>query len=151
MSTQELQSGRKNVRCALLPLLASLLGAAACDSPAASPDEGASHAFVDASDVAAAFRARGAVVEEKGVSVTSIFSVPGHELVVNGAGIVVFRFAGESHASAEVPHLTQSLIHWAAPVRLYRTGALLVLHVGRDPAVHALLESVLGAPVARIG
>lgn len=134
-------------------LFLGVLVLAACgsgdDGPASVED--ARTNISSALDLAEALRDEGAEVEELGEVITAVFSIPGKALRVNGEQVEVYRFPDEAAATAEVPRLTQSLIHWAAPARLYQQTRMLVLYAVNDPGIAALLEKLLGPPVATAG
>jgi hypothetical protein len=133
-------------------LLALLLTVAGCrsvpddSSPADVETENASVA--DDFDLAERLRAEGATVESLGQVVTAAFSIPGEALLVNGERVELYRFADAGEASAEVANLTASAVHWLPPARLYQRDGLLAFYAAGNAAVAALLEDVLGAPVA---
>ena len=136
----------------LVALCAVLVSGSACEQPA-EPEvqDDACAGAASTTEVATVLRARGAVVEEGECEVLSLFSVPGRVLVVNGAALTVYGFESEGAASAEVPELARSLIHWVAPARLYRRGSSLVLYVGRNDELLTLLEQTFGTPVGGVG
>lgn len=132
-------------------LVLAALALAACNSSGGGLVETLEDARVtlsSADDLAEALRAEGAEVEEAGEVITAVFSIPGQALRVNGEWVETYRFPDEAAATAEIPRLTQSLIHWVGPARLYQDGALLVLYAGTDALVPELLRRLLGAPVA---
>lgn len=132
--------------------LAAALAASSCASPTEGPLEpDALAAGASVGELPGALRSAGATVVETGESVTSIFSVPGAVLVVDGAHVEAFEFPSEGAAVAEVPRLEQALILWATPMRLYRAGRLLVLAPGTPDSLSRVLERVLGPPVAGVG
>lgn len=134
------------------PLFLGVLVLAACGSGSDGPAsvEEARTNIPSALDLAEALRDEGAEVEELGEAITGVFSIPGQALRVNGERVDVYRFDDEAAATAEVPRLTQSLILWAAPPRLYQRTRMLVLYVANDAAVAALLRRLLGPPVATV-
>ena len=131
--------------------LAAALAASSCASPTEARLEPEALAAASVEELPGALRSAGATVVETGESVTSIFSVPGTVLLVNGAHVEAFAFPSEGAAVAEVPRLEQALILWATPMRLYRAGRLLVLAPGTPDSLSRVLERVLGPPVAGVG
>ena len=110
-------------------------------------------------------RAAGATVEPAGEVSQTFFAVPGQAITVNGGTVQVFPYADEAAASAAAAgiapdggtiRLTPAAggaarvvsISWVATPHFYRSGPLIVLYVGDDPAVTAVLTAVLGAQIA---
>lgn len=133
---------------ALVAALALVVG---CAEPAAPGAPALAREASSLGELTEALEAAGASVEIRAESVTSLFSVPGRLVLVDGAQIEVFVFPDAAAAEEEVPRLTQSLIHWMAPARLFGRGALLVLYVGPEGPTTELLERVLGPALATAG
>lgn len=110
--------------------------------------EGESASVASQFDLADRLRAEGAAVDPLGQVVTAAFSIPGEALLVEGERVELYRFTDASAASAEVGRVTASAVHWLPPARLYQRGGLLVFHAAEGGTVAALLEGILGAPVA---
>ena len=83
------------------------------------------------------------------------FSVTAQRLVVNGENVHVFEYADADAAAQDAARVDPSgtpiggtQITWVNPPRFYRRGQLIVLYVGRDDEVSAMLETILGRPFA---
>jgi len=70
------------------------------------------------------------------------FSVPGRIMSVNGADVQVFEYATRDEAQ------TTSMVMWVAAPHFYTSRALIVLYVGDDEEVLALLAGSLGSQFA---
>lgn len=136
----------------LLMLLLALLAAAGCgwssDDGSVTDVEAEGVPIRSSFDLADRLRAEGATVDPLGQVVTAAFSISGEALLVDGERVELYRFGDASAASAEVARLTASAVHWLPPARLYQRGGLLVFHAAEGGTVTALLEGILGAPVA---
>jgi hypothetical protein len=100
--------------------------------------------FVDA------LRAQGAVVQPADQVHQPFIAVPGRLLEVNGEDVQVFEFAdaaAASAAAAQLPPRTVS-ISWIAPPHFYLKERIIVIYVGNNASVLALLSSLLGPPFA---
>lgn len=104
-------------------------------------------------------RAAGATVESTGEVLDSIFSVDGQIVTMNGADVQVYEYANHSAAAAEAAGISPdgtsittahgaAMVTWVATPHFYQAGRLIVLYVGDDAAITALLESVLGTHIA---
>ena len=136
----------KRASLTLCMMVLSVIGCSGGSEPAA--PEGSLLVVRTSDALAAALRELGAVVEDGGPTIDSRFSVAGRALLVDDVRVEVYRFPDEVAASAEVGRVSGSAVHWVAPARLYRTGPLLAFTAGTGADLLALLERVLGAPVA---
>jgi hypothetical protein len=138
---------------------AATLGASPEASPVATPQAGGP--IVDADGLAAALRACGLTVEPAG-AVEQPFLRPasGEVLTLSGgdlaqpADVQVFAYEDEALAAADAAAIGPDgnpktmMIHWIAPPHFFRSGSVIVLYLGEDPAVIDLLTAVLGPPFA---
>jgi hypothetical protein len=81
--------------------------------------------------------------------------VEGQIVMINGEGVQVFEFADEAAASetaATIPpdgaSFATVMVTWIATPHFYHSGRLIVLYVGDNAAITALLESLLGPQIA---
>jgi hypothetical protein len=102
-----------------------------------------------------ALRAEGAVIEPKGDISQVFFSVPGVLISVNGEDVQVFEFPDEESAETEAATISPdgsstptTMITWIAPPHFFKNSGVIVLYVGTNEAVVALLERVLGPQFA---
>jgi len=100
-------------------------------------------------------RAAGATVQAAGEIAQDFFSVKGQVVKVNGADVQVFTY--ESAAAAEAAtalvsttgtSIGTTMVTWVETPHFYVTGRTIVLYVGDDDAVTAVLEDVLGPQFA---
>ena len=91
-----------------------------------------------------------AEVVETAAAEDSLFSTPTTHVSVNGGEVYVFEFASAAETEAAVARLPQILAVTLFPVgpHFYRGDRMIVLYVGTDPATLALLERLLGPPIA---
>lgn len=128
------------------------LGAVGCASPSEpGPAADVVAAVASPAELADAIRAAGAHVVATGDTVVSIFSVPGVVLLVDGVRVEAFGFADAEQAAADVPNLARALVLWATPMRLYRSGSVLLLAPGEPDSLDRVLTRVLGRPAASVG
>ena len=99
--------------------------------------------------------ARVSVVEQMPRESFPFFSVRAQRLLVNGQSVRVFEYPGANSAVADAARVApdgtpigSTQITWVDPPRFYMRGQLIVLYVGRDEDVSAMLEDVLGPPIA---
>lgn len=100
-------------------------------------------------------RDAGATVEPKENLEQDIFSVAGQVITVDGKDVQVYEYANDAAAGADAALIAPdagsigtTMITWVAAPHVYRSGKLIVLYVGDDPATTVLLESLLGPQVA---
>jgi hypothetical protein len=105
--------------------------------------------------LAEVLRAAGATVEMAGEVSQPFFSVEGEVINVDGGDVQVFEYESEAAASEEAALVSPegstigtSSVMWVATPHFHKEGRLIVLYVGDDDAVAAMLEEVLGPPFA---
>jgi hypothetical protein len=114
---------------------------------------------VDYASLVDALRAAGATVEPAGEILQPFFAPPGQALKVNGADVQVFEFIDEDQAEAAASQVAPdggsfsgpdgvSQVGWIDTPHFFKSGRLIVMYVGSDPAVTGLLEPVLGQQFA---
>ena len=99
--------------------------------------------------------AAGATVEPAGEVEQDFFSPVGYIIKVNGADVQVFEYPDAAAAEAEAALVADdggsigtTMVTWIEAPHFYQHERLIVLYVGEDSAVTALLESVLGPQFA---
>ena len=99
--------------------------------------------------------ARVSVAEKMPRESFPFFTVTAQRLLVNGQSVHVFEYPDANSAAADAARVApggtpigSTQITWVDPPRFYMRGQLIVLYVGRDEDVSAMLEDVLGAPFA---
>jgi hypothetical protein len=112
----------------------------------------------ESASLGAALRAAGATVEPAGPVSQPFFEVSGRILRVNSADVQVYAFPDEAAAAAAAGRIlpdgsglgppTPTRITWVAAPHFFRSGRLIVLYVGDDPAILDLLRAVLGPQFA---
>jgi hypothetical protein len=109
----------------------------------------------DVESLVEALRAAGATVEMAGEVSQPFFSVEGQVISVNRGDVQVFEYESEAAASEEAALVSAegytigtSSVMWVARPYFHKAGRLVVLYVGDDDAVAAVLEEVLGPPFA---
>lgn len=110
-----------------------------------------------ASAFAAALRSAGAEVREAGAFNTGLLGVRGVRLCVSGQQVSVDVFptpeereAAASQIDARDPSVVgRAIIEWAGNPTFWQGGRVLVLYLGRDPAVEGSIGAIMGAPFAR--
>ena len=80
------------------------------------------------------------------------------QITVNDEGVQVYEYADEAAAAVDAARISPDgdhfgnpptvSVNWVAPPHFYRAGRLIVLYVGRDPAVLRTLEAALGPQFA---
>ena len=103
-----------------------------------------------------ALRAAGATVEPIGEIEQAFFSVKGQKIKVNGAEVQVFEYSDEPSRKAESDlispdgtNIGTSMITWVDQPNFWAKGRLIVLYLGKDPAILSLFNSVLGDPITK--
>lgn len=86
------------------------------------------------------------------------FSVPARILNINDVGIQVFQYSSRSATNKEAMLVSAdgmaiggSKPSWMAPPHFFKSGRLLVVYVGDDQKILALLQSALGKQFAGSG
>jgi hypothetical protein len=105
-------------------------------------------------------RAARATVAEVGTA-TDAYGLHGvgRTILVDGARVAVYEYGDAGGAEADVAHISAdgtmfswpgkaTIVDFVDPPHWYRSGRIVVLYVGTDPALQALLERQLGAPFA---
>jgi hypothetical protein len=103
-----------------------------------------------------ALRAAGPEVAPSGQVDQPFFSVKGQVVTVDGQEVQIFEYpdvaAAEAEAALISPNASSvgtSMMTWAATPHFYALDRLIVLYVGDDQAAVAVLNEVLGQPVAK--
>jgi hypothetical protein len=83
------------------------------------------------------------------------FTAAGQILKVNGADVQVFVYDTAEAMEAEAAQVAEdggsigtSMVTWMGPPHFYKLGRMIVLYVGDDSTVKALLEGVFGPQFA---
>lgn len=110
-------------------------------------------------------RAAGATVETQGTAGDTYgLHGRGRALLVNAARVEVYEYSDAAGAEADAQHISADgttfrwqgsfgsehvvTVDFVAPPHWYRAGRILVLYVGADASIGALLEQQLGQPFA---
>lgn len=101
----------------------------------------------------------GATTTNQGSFTPDPFPGKGVSLCVNGQPVNVYVFASAAEreqASGGIDrtdpfHVGTAIVEWIGSPRFWERDRILVLYLGPDPAVEALVTSVLGPPFARGG
>jgi len=100
-------------------------------------------------------RALGASVEPADDIEQVFFSVIGHIIRVNGEDVQVFEYADRAAANSaaaliapDAGSIGTSMISWVATPHVYKSGRLIVLYIGDNRDITALLQNVLGPQFA---
>lgn len=100
-------------------------------------------------------RAAGATVELEDEVSQPFFSVPGKAIKVNGQSIQLFEYADGEAAEAEAALVSfegssvgTTMISWVSDPHFYRLDRIIVLYIGNEASVLALLEDALGPQFA---
>lgn len=127
----------------------------ACAPDRASASTGEDGLVEDQASFLAALEEAGASVEVADTIDQDFFAPQGNVLHVNGADVQVFEYesaeAMENDASQVAPDggsIGTSMVMWVDAPHFYKTGRVIVLYVGSDPAMLDLLEEVLGSQFA---
>ena len=123
--------------------------------PETEPAASGEAAVEDLAGLVAALEAAGATVEAAGEIQQPFFGPKGQVLKVNGADVQVFEYpeaAVVAHDANQVASDGSSIgtqvMMWMATPHFYKSGKLIVLYVGDEAAVTALLTSALGPQFA---
>lgn len=109
-------------------------------------------------------RAHGATVQENGAGSQPFLRGTDRRLSINGTAVDVFEYGTTLETSLDAGRISTdgstissgigpfggpaATIDFIAPPHWFRSGRVLVLYVGRDGSVLALLQTTLGAPFA---
>lgn len=84
------------------------------------------------------------------------FSVKGQKLKVTGAEVQVFEYSDEVARKTESDQISPdstktgtSMITWVDQPNFWAKGRIIVLYLGKDPAILGLFNSVLGDPLTQ--
>lgn len=118
-------------------------------SPGSAGAVGGIAEFIDA------IKAAGATVETGGTVQQPFFNVAGQEVKIDGESVQVFEFADETtrtEISGAISHdasqIGTSIPSWISTPHIWAQGRLIVLYVGTNDSVLAVLNNVLGVPIA---
>jgi hypothetical protein len=116
------------------------------------------------SDLLAALRGQGALVQETGTASTLTFTGTGHGLTVNGAEVAAYAYRTTVAAQLDASRVSSDgatfrggfgpfgghvvTVDWIAPPHHYRRGRVIVSYIGSDVAIMRLLTAVLGPQFA---
>lgn len=102
-----------------------------------------------------ALREAGAQVEFGDPIQQDFFSIMGRVIKLNGADVQVFEYhsadameADAAQVSADGSSIGTSMVAWMATPHFFKSGQMLLLYVGDDPAVLDTLIGVLGGQFA---
>lgn len=135
----------------LLTILFSLVacGSSATAVPSAAPS------VEDQASLVAGLQSAGAAVEVGDSVIQDFFTPEGRIITANGQDLQVFEYetveAMESDASQVAPDgssVGTSMVLWVEPPHFYKTGRIIVLYLGTDPAILDLLDEVIGPQFA---
>lgn len=136
-------------------LALTLSGCASADEPEPSPISPGGASPQGTLALAEELRTAGATVEFGGRITQDFFEPEGQILIVNGADVQVFEWPDAEQAaeaastiSSDGSSVGTTMITWVDVPHFYLDGALIVLYVGSDPDVEALLTGALGEPIA---
>ena len=107
-------------------------------------------------DLVDALRSAGATVEPAGEVDQPFFSVKGQKVEVNGTEVQVFEYSDDAARKAESDQISPngttigtSMVTWIDQPNFWAKGRLIVLYLGKDPAMLSLLDKVLGDPITQ--
>lgn len=110
---------------------------------------------IDQADLIVALEGQGASVEVGETLTQAFFGPVATILRVNGADVQVFEYpdeaAMESDAALVEPDggsIGTTMAMWVDDPHFYKTGRIIVLYIGSDPAIIDLLENVVGPQFA---
>lgn len=102
-----------------------------------------------------ALQAAGAAVEPGDQVQQEFFGPVGQIIRVNGVDVQIFEYPDATAAEADATRVSDdggsigtTMVAWVEAPHFYRAGKLIVLYVGTDTEVIALLDSVLGPQFA---
>ena len=135
----------------LLLLVVAMLVVAGCVPRAAGEPAGPVSTL---NDLIAALEAGGATVEQGDVLQEGFFPVDGRILNINGTSLSMWEFADEaSRAAAQATIqgggfiIGTAAVDWIDQPNFFAQGRLIVLYVGRDPAVIERISRLLGETI----
>ena len=127
------------------------------EEPEATPTAPASHGgpVEDYVSLLDALRAAGATVEPGETVEQAFFGPVGQIIKVNATDVQVFEYPDDDAAEADAALVSEdggsigtTMVAWVEAPHFYRAGKVIVLYVGTNADVLALLESVLGPQFA---
>ncbi len=121
----------------------------------ANPADLASVPVMDFASLMDVLRAGGGSVELAETVQQPFFNVEGQIIKVNGEDVQVFEYETAEAMEADAAQVSEdggsigtSMVSWMSTPHFYKAGSILVLYVGDDQAVLALLEGALGSQFA---
>lgn len=109
----------------------------------------------DRAGLITALKAAGAQVETGDPISQPFFTPEGQTLLLNGDEIQVFEYESSQALESEAAQVAAdggsvgtTMIDWLAPPHFYKSGRILVLYIGDDPAILDLLSQLLGPQFA---
>jgi len=138
----------------LLLLITAFIAGCAPGQPI-TPDPTVSHAdqVGGYTDLVDALAKLGATISSEGELSQPFFSVPGKVIKVNGADVQTYEYPSESARKAESSQITPqgsfptTMVTWIDQPNFWAKGRMIVLYVGQDAEVKALLSQVMGDPI----
>jgi hypothetical protein len=119
---------------------------------------------LSATGLVSALRAQGATVQDEGIGSDLFLAGTDHRLRVNGMSIDAFEYRTTLEARYDASRISRdgstfgprfgpfgdhaATVDYVAPPHWFRKGRVLVLYVGRQADLLALLRQVLGPPFA---
>lgn len=110
--------------------------------------------------------AQGATVQDDGLGAQPFLGGADHRLIVNGAGVDVFEYRTAVGAWLDARNISRdgttitggvgpfgrsaASVDFIAPPHWFHAGRMIVLYVGRDASLLALLANPLGPPFAGV-
>ncbi len=124
-------------------------------SIACTPNAAATGSVADKAGLIAALESNSAQVSPGDMVEQPFFSVRGQFITVNDADIQVFEYQTQAAMEAEAATVSPdgssigtTMVEWVAPPHFYKSGPIIVLYLGDNPAVMGLLDRVLGPQFA---
>lgn len=125
------------------------------ETPQAAEPDGSDRDATAYESLVEALRAAGLEVQEEGLVDDPLFDAESRMLLVDGANVQVFQFAGEAAAAEAAGTVSgggtiigTTAVDWIEAPHFYRDGRLIVLYVGNDEALSDALAGILGQPFA---
>jgi hypothetical protein len=144
------------LRILSIVFLVLVLAMSGCGSNATPSPSSESPAVQDKASLISALQSAGATAELGDSISQDFFSVEGQFITINGTeGIQVFEYenaeAMESEASEVAPDggsIGTSMVNWVDAPHFYKSGRIIVLYIGNNETVLALLEKIMGKQIA---
>ena len=138
--------------CASTPALAGSTRATQATVPTAAPQ---SSRVTDYASLVSALQAAGATVLPGGAIQQPFFSPTGQVAKVNGTDVQVFEFADAASAKSAAQTVAKdggsvgtSMVNWVELPHFHQTGKIIVLYVGSDAGILAMLKTTVGPQFA---